>query len=185
MKKKIRFLLFCTALFFACQSTDIKENKLKSIDTMKIISSILNGREFLKENPNFDTVFFLRNKLFTGGLLKGESSFKIASLEDNSRTRMINIGPGFPYDGRERLSVVKFEYKDDTVKFNMYEHGGNLFYDTDLISEGKDWIILKQNVYNGGRLEKFEFEDEEWYKELKKKTSQDKLNFQDRRQKYN
>ncbi|HAO06215.1 MAG TPA: hypothetical protein DCQ50_04295 [Chryseobacterium sp.] len=33
-----------------------------------------------------------------------------------------------------------------------------------------NWVILKQSAYSGGTVEKFEFEDEEWYKELKKKV---------------
>ncbi len=46
---------------------------------------------------------------------------------------MTNLGPGFPYDSRERLSLFKFEYINDTIKVGIYEHGGHLFYETELI----------------------------------------------------
>lgn len=162
-------LFFYVILFVACKSTDNEENKLKRDDTVKIISSILSGQEFLKENLNVDTLFFLKNKLFNESLLKTTSRFKVEPLEDNTRTRMTNIGPGFPYDRRQRLNLFKFDYKNDTVKIGMYEHGGHLFYETELVLKKGNWVILKQSASSGGRMEKFEFEDEEWYKELKKK----------------
>ena len=173
--KKTNLLILSTVLFFACRSTDRKENILKSDDTVEIISAVLNGREFLKENPHLDTVFFLRNKLFNASWLKIPSRFKISSLEDNSRTRMTNIGPGFPYDKRQRLSLFKFDYINDTAEVSIYEHGGHLFYNTKLNLKNGNWRILQQQASSGGKLDKFEFENEEWYKELKKKTMLDRL----------
>ena len=82
---------------------------------------------------------------------------------------MANIGLSYPYDGRQRLSIFKFENRGDTLNVQMYEHGSNVFYNTDLIEANGDWTIVKQRAYSGGRVEKYEFEDEEWYKELKKK----------------
>lgn len=168
MKKNV-LLVFYSFLFFACQPVDTEKN-LTGDDTVKIINSILNGKEFLKENLNVDTLYFLRNKLFNENLFKAKDHFEIKSLEDNSRSRMANIGPSYPYDGRERLSVFKFDYKNDSVKVGMYEHGGNLFYETELGLKKGNWLILKQRVYSGGRIKKFEFENEAWYKELKKKV---------------
>ncbi len=138
-------------------------------DTTEIVSVSLNGKEFSKENLDVDALYFLRNNLFNQSFLKAKSRFKISSLPYNSQSRMANIGLSYPYDGRQRLSVFKFDYKNDTVKVGMYEHGGNLFYETGLgLKKGK-WIILKQRAFSGGRIGKFEFENEEWYKDLKKK----------------
>jgi len=166
--KKIS-LIFYIALFLACKASDSKENRLKPDDTVKIISAVLNGRVFLKENVKVDKIFFLRNKFFSESWLKSKSSFKLASLENTSRTRMTNVGPGFPSDSRQRLSLFKFEYKNDTAKVDIYEYGGHLFYETELGLKKENWIILKQGASSGGRMEKFEFEDEKWYLDLKKK----------------
>lgn len=166
MKRIFQILLLLT--FLGCKPTD--NRVLETQDTTKILNVILNGEEFLKENLNVDTLFFLRNKLYNKGYPTMANRFKIESLEDNSRSRMANLGPFDPYDGRERLSVFKFEYKNDTVKVGMYEHGSNLFYETELGIKKGNWVILNQSASSGGKREKFEFENEEWYKELKKKV---------------
>lgn len=166
MKSIVYISLLLT--FLGCKTN--RNDVLTTQDTIKIMSVILNGRAFLKENSNVDTLFFLRNKLFNKSWLEAKSRFKIKSLEDNSQTRMTNIGPGFPSDRRQRLSISKFEYKNDTAEIVMYEHGGHLYYETELNLKKGNWIILKQQAFSGGRIEKFEFEDEEWYKDLKKKV---------------
>lgn len=176
MKKDI-FLAFCVFSLFACQSADTQNITLMSNDTAEIISVSLNNKEFLKENLDIDTLYFLRNKLFNQSFLKAESRFKISSLPDNSQSRMANIGLSYPYDGRQRLSVFKFEHIDDTLNVQMYEQGSNLFYKTNLIKRNGNWLIVKQRTYSGGRLDKYEFEDEQWYLDLKKKIKPHKAMF--------
>ncbi len=168
MKKNI-FLIF-SLVFFSCHSIETEKNILTKDDTIEIIGASVNGKEFLKENLDIDTLYFLRNKLFNQSLLKAKSPFKLLSLPDNSQSKMANIGLSYPYDARQRLSIFKFENRGDTLNVQMYEHGSNLFYRTDLIENNGKWIIVKQRAYSGGRIEKFDFEKEQWYIDLKKKT---------------
>lgn len=147
-----------------------KDDGLISGDTTKIIKAVLSGKEFLIENPDTDTLFFLRNKFFNKDWPTSTKKFKIEYLKDMPQTRMFNIGPGFPNDSRQRLSLIKFEFKNDTARVIILEHGSNLFYDAKLLHINDSWKLIMENAYAGGRLEKFEFENDRWYLDLKKKV---------------
>ncbi|KQR71783.1 hypothetical protein [Pedobacter sp. Leaf176] len=169
MLKKGIILLINIAMFPACHSIDKNKNELKTSDTTKIMASVFNGTMFLKENPSIDTLFLLKNKFFNKSWPHRTARLKIEFIDDNSKTRMFNIGPGFPCDARQRLSILKFNYKKDTVNMVMLDHGSNLFYDTKLINRNKNWEVVKEEISVGGRVERFEFEDEDWYLLLKEK----------------
>lgn len=122
MKIKIN-IICCVILCFSCNlSNDKKIKKLGANDTTRIVNSVFNGKEFLASNIAKDTIYILQTKYLNSAWPKKTKNFDFSFLPSNSRTRMFNIGPGFPYDGRERLSIFLFEYKNDTVKVGMYEH---------------------------------------------------------------
>ncbi|WP_316807542.1 hypothetical protein [Pedobacter agri] len=175
---KLELILILSYLVFTgCRFEHTRCTKLTPSDTTLIIYNILNGNKFLEENTETDTIFFLRNKFFNKSFPTHTKHFVVKSLEDNSRARMFNLGPGFPNDGRQRFTVFKFSYKNDTVKTGINEHGTNLFYETELVQHQKHWTITKQNISPGGKLEKFDYEHEQWYKELIKRLKPSKSDF--------
>lgn len=162
------FLLFFI-LLSACQSIDDKNRKLNSIDTAQIITAVVSAKSFLKENQETDTLFFLKNNFYNNAWPHYTSRFKLVFITNNSRSRMFNIGPGFPHDSRQRLSLLKFSFRNDTCNTVIQENGSNLFYETKIAYKNKKWNVIDQVVRVGGRAERFEFENEDWYKNWKQK----------------
>jgi len=168
-KSFFNLFLFFSILLCACHSIDDKNRKLNCKDTTQIITAIVSAKRFLMENQETETLFFLKNNLYNNAWPDSTSRFKFVFIENNSRSRMFNIGPGFPYDGRQRLSLLKFTFRNDTCNTVIQENGSNLFYETKSIYKNKIWDVIEERVRVGGRVERFEFENEDWYKNWKQK----------------
>jgi len=165
------FLLLFPIVLFACHSIEDKSIKNNHLDIAQIVTKIVNGKLFLDENKQTDTLFFLKNGFYNNSWPHHTPKFKLVFIENNSRSRMFNIGPGFPHDARQRLSIVKFSHRNDTCTVAILENGSNLFYDAKLLYKNKEWRLIEEQVRVGGRAEKFEFENEKWYKNWKQKIN--------------
>jgi hypothetical protein len=161
---------FFLLIVLSCVSCRKSEDKfLSANDTTAIFNTILNDREFLKETIHIDTLFFLKTKFYNKSWTKQSTYFKLLFIKDIPQAKMLNFGPNSPYDGRTRISVLKFYLKKDTVSVLMLNHGPNIFYDYNLIRKNNIWLVTKRDIESGGRREYYGFEKDQWYLDLKKK----------------
>lgn len=167
-------------LFFAllsCKST--KKTLLSGKDTATVFQSILESKIFVKENicAGSDSLYMLKNKYFNNSWPQKSTYFNIFFIADKPQSKILNFGPNSPYDGRTRISILKFLQKEDTVSVLMLNHGPNVFFEYNLIRENNLWRIVNENYESGGRKSYYGFEKDQWYIDLKKKMKPTKRLF--------
>lgn len=167
-EKLLYFLLFI--FFSSCSPTEKKS--LDGIDTAKIFQLIFDNNLFVKENQrkNSDTLYFLKSKYVNNNWPMKSKHFNIAIIDSTSQAMIVNFGPSSPYDGRRRLSVLKFSRNKDLLNVLILRHGDQIYFDCTLKSiGGNNWNVLKVKVDDVGRKASYDFEKEQWYIDLKKK----------------
>lgn len=169
--RKLKFLYFLILVCFsACISSE--ENSLNGIDTAKIMHLIFENNLFVNENlkKNSDTLYILKSIYINDSWPKKTKHFNLKYIDSTSRATIVNFGPNSPYDGRSRLSVLKFYHNKDSVNVLILSHGDQIFFICSLkLIDRNNWKILETRLDDVGRRAKYEFEDEQWYIDLKKK----------------
>ncbi|WP_145855988.1 hypothetical protein [Pedobacter suwonensis] len=61
------------------------------------------------------------------------------------------------------------QQRKDSVSLLMLNHGPDIFYEYQLVKRDEVWKIIKEYSEVGGRRKFYEFENEQWYLDLKKK----------------
>ena len=168
VSKKISCFILLLALF-SCNYSG--KTSLSRKDTTAIFQSILESKTFVKENicGSSDTLFLLKTKYFNGSWPQKAKYFNIAFIQDESRSKILNFGPDSPYDGRLRISILKFDEKKDTVFILMLNHGPYVYFNYKLAKKNNLWEVKSENFDSGGRRAYYGFENEQWYLDLKKK----------------
>ena len=168
MSKKEFYSFWLMCIFFSCTTNE--NSKINGSDTSKIFQQILNSKIFVKDNiARTDSLFFLRTKYYNRSWPTQTKYFKLILINSNSQSKMVNFGENWPYDGRRRIEVLKFNVKLDTARVLMLEYGGQVFYDFILKQSGNEWKIFKEELDIGGSREYYGFEKDKWYLDLKKK----------------
>ncbi|WP_412465648.1 hypothetical protein [Pedobacter sp. KLB.chiD] len=172
--RTLKIIIYIFFIFLLSCKYNRKQKALSGEDTTKIFQSVFDSKLFVRENrrSNADSIFLLKNKYYNKAWPGKSKYFNILFLSDISRSKMLNFGPGSPYDARIRISILKLEQRKDSVSLLMLNHGPNIFYEYQLVKKGEIWKIIKEYAAVGGRRELYEFENEQWYLDLKKKIKQ-------------
>lgn len=138
-------------------------------DTISVINCFFESNFFRRQVGKAHDIYLVRNQFIGSDSVFRTKYHIVKYLPNNSRSKMPNLGPGYPYDDRERLSF-KLELVEDTAYVSMYNYGYNEFYGAILVKSNDIWHIVSGDVEAGGRIEYGDLLTEDWYLEMKKKV---------------
>lgn len=144
MKRK--FVLMSCALvmtLMACQNSDTKY--LSAKDSADILRTVLDNKDFKKElETKNDTVYIIKSEKYNKSWPSDTETFKVEYIEDSKDNRIVNKGPGLPYDKRVRLSIPSFDKKVDTVFLSVFDEGYEISFYFKLVRQSNIWQVVDQ-----------------------------------------
>ncbi|MBE9603149.1 hypothetical protein [Pedobacter sp. MC2016-24] len=141
-----KFMVVSCALaitLIACHNSDTKY--LSGKDSADILRTVLDNKDFKRElETKDDTVYILKTEKYNKSWPSATEAFNIEYLEDSKDNRMVNKGPGMPYDKRVRLSIPSFDKKTDTVFVSVFDEGYEMSFYFKLIRKHNIWQVVDQ-----------------------------------------
>ena len=141
-----KFMVVSCALviaLIACRNSNTKY--LSGKDSADILRTVLDYKDFKKVlETKDDTVYILKTEKYRKSWPSHTETFNIEYLEDSKDNRIVNKGPGLPYDSRVRLSIPSFDKKVDTVFVSIFDEGYEISFYFKLVRQSNIWQVVDQ-----------------------------------------
>lgn len=125
----------------ACQNSDTRN--ISGKDSADILKTVLDNKDFKKElETKDDTVYLLKTQQYNKSWPSSTETFEVEYIEDSKENKVVNKGPGMPYDRRVRLSIPSFDKKADTVFLSVFDFGYETSYYFKLVQKANKWQIV-------------------------------------------